>query len=145
MADDLDTAVVLRGPTWIGPFFLAAGMMAACIAIGLVLAHLAIAGAVAGCVGLGAAGLGLRILRHPTTLILAPEGLDLINLGIRRRWAWRDVDSFRIEAMRSAQLILFEDYSRKPQGQVNALPTRWDRPPREVVMLLSKARDRWSG
>jgi hypothetical protein len=145
MADGLDTAVVLRGPRWIGPFFLAAGAMAVCIGIGLVLGHLGIAGAVAGLVGLGAAGLGLRILRHPTTLILAPEGLSLINLGVRRRWAWRDVDSFRIEPVRSAQLILFEDYGRKPQGQVNALPTRWDRPPREVVALLSKARDRWNG
>jgi hypothetical protein len=105
--------------------------------------HSLLIGGVTLFVGVWVLGVGIAIRKMPISLVIAPDGLTYRNLGVRRAWRWRDVDSFAATHVKTAHLISFRDYTRDPKGRPFYLPAQWDMPRDKVLDLLCKAQDRW--
>ncbi len=93
------------------------------------------------------AALGLTMRFKPTTLMLAPEGLTNVNLGIRRTWRWADVSGFHLTRVRSAHIITFNIWRSKAGGRaiesLYSLPSKWGIDPQVLVKLLNDAQTKW--
>ncbi len=136
--------IVLRRPKGSELYFLLAGVCAVLIGIGISFIPLMLFEAIAvGVVGGVVSLVGFIQVTRPTTLTLAPEGLDYAILGIRRSWAWKDISGFREERFRSGKAIAF-DVQKEGRMGVFAIPGFFQLKPTELVTLLNDAKDRWS-
>ncbi|WP_010188026.1 PH domain-containing protein [Sphingomonas sp. PAMC 26605] len=144
MFDLAQTPIVLIGPKGMPLMMIAAGLMA--MVVGIVVwsvTHIALIGGIVELVGLWVLAVGIAIRKMGFRLTIAPEGLSYVNLGGKRFWRWRDVDSFALDQFKTAWVISFREYTKDPRGKHFYLPSRWDRPKHEVVDLLIAAQAKW--
>jgi hypothetical protein len=92
---DLDqTPIILIGPKGTSPMMIGAGLMA--MVTGIVvwtISHIALIAGITTLVGLWVFVVGIVIRKMGFRLTVTPEGLGYVNLGGKRFWRWRDVDS----------------------------------------------------
>lgn len=144
MFDLEQTPIALIGPKGMPLMMIAAGLMA--MVVGIVVwnvTHIALIGGIVELVGLWVLAVGIAIRKMGFRLTIAPEGLGYVNLGGKRFWRWRDVDSFTLDHFKTGWVISFRDYTTDPRGKPFYLPSRWDRPKHEVVDLLIAAQTKW--
>jgi hypothetical protein len=142
---DLDqTPIALIGPKGMSLMMIGAGLMATVAGIVVwSVSHIALIGGIVVLVGLWVLAVGIAIRKMGFRLTIAPEGLGYVNLGARRFWRWRDVDSFNLVHFKTAWVIGFREYTKDPRGKHFYLPSQWDRPRHEVVDLLIAAQAKW--
>jgi hypothetical protein len=144
MFDLAQTPIVLIGPKNVPAMMIAAGLMATVTGIVVwSISHIALIGGITVLVGLWVLVVGIAIRKMGFRLTVSPEGLDYVNLGGKRFWRWRDVDSFNLVHFKTAWVIGFREYTKDPRGKHFYLPSRWDRPMQEVVELLTAAQAKW--
>jgi len=138
--------VELRQSRSQGLVFLLEGVALLAVATGLFIkSGFRAEGMLAFVVGLVCTVLGAVLTRNPNRLILSPNSLSYVNLGIRRTWRWQDVSGFELTRVRNADVITFRVWGGKtdPTGRLNTLPSRWVVPAKTAIDLLNAARTKW--
>ena len=88
------------------------------------------------------------MLISPPKLTLSPEGLVWRTVWKTRRYEWKDFKSFHVHEHYPVSLPIFPQRmpayeTHEGKRWVQTLGNTWELPARDVVALLTAARDRW--